>query len=89
LHLLVSLAPMCYSWAGDKALREFQEANISQQCFPILLDCAKQVFFPPNCIMPFEFDTPFTFFSPFALFINLICCRLSKLQQIRKQRALI
>ncbi|KAG6736597.1 hypothetical protein POTOM_060536 [Populus tomentosa] len=42
LHLLVSLAPMCYSWAGDKALREFQEANISQQCFPILLDCAKQ-----------------------------------------------
>ncbi|KAL3603201.1 hypothetical protein D5086_004060 [Populus alba] len=32
----------CSCWAGDKALREFQEANISQQCFPILLDCAKQ-----------------------------------------------
>ncbi|XVE94397.1 hypothetical protein REPUB_Repub02eG0005200 [Reevesia pubescens] len=28
------------SWTGDKALRELQEANISQQCFPILLDCA-------------------------------------------------
>ncbi|EEF52880.1 brca1 interacting protein helicase 1 brip1, putative [Ricinus communis] len=28
------------SWSGDKALRELQEANISQQCFPILLDCA-------------------------------------------------
>ncbi|KAJ6731192.1 DNA REPAIR DEAD HELICASE RAD3/XP-D SUBFAMILY MEMBER [Salix viminalis] len=32
----------CTCWAGDKALRELQEANISQQCFPILLDCAKQ-----------------------------------------------
>ncbi|KAJ6392425.1 hypothetical protein OIU77_026231 [Salix suchowensis] len=32
----------CSCWAGDKALRELQEANISQQCFPILLDCAKQ-----------------------------------------------
>lgn len=28
------------SWTGDKALRQLQEANISQQCFPILLDCA-------------------------------------------------
>ncbi|XP_037493665.1 Fanconi anemia group J protein homolog isoform X1 [Jatropha curcas] len=27
-------------WTGDKALKELQEANISQQCFPILLDCA-------------------------------------------------
>ncbi|KAM4130138.1 hypothetical protein ACJW30_01G078200 [Castanea mollissima] len=27
-------------WTGDKALRELQEANISQQCFPILLECA-------------------------------------------------
>uniref|UniRef100_A0A2C9TZF8 Helicase ATP-binding domain-containing protein n=1 Tax=Manihot esculenta TaxID=3983 RepID=A0A2C9TZF8_MANES len=27
-------------WSGDKALRELEEANISQQCFPILLDCA-------------------------------------------------
>ncbi|KAJ4702299.1 Fanconi anemia group J protein-like [Melia azedarach] len=27
-------------WTGDQALRELQEANISQQCFPILLDCA-------------------------------------------------
>ncbi|KAJ4828057.1 hypothetical protein Tsubulata_049121 [Turnera subulata] len=27
-------------WTGDKALRELQESNISQQCFPILLDCA-------------------------------------------------
>ncbi|XP_031254651.1 Fanconi anemia group J protein homolog [Pistacia vera] len=30
----------CSIWTGDKALRELQEANISQQCFPILLDCA-------------------------------------------------
>ncbi|KAJ7957983.1 Fanconi anemia group J protein-like protein [Quillaja saponaria] len=27
-------------WTGDNALRELQEANISQQCFPILLECA-------------------------------------------------
>ncbi|KAK0577247.1 hypothetical protein LWI29_030173 [Acer saccharum] len=27
-------------WTGDKALKELQEANISQQCFPILLECA-------------------------------------------------
>ncbi|KAL6995986.1 DNA helicase [Sarracenia purpurea var. burkii] len=27
-------------WSGDKALRELQEANITQQCFPILQDCA-------------------------------------------------
>ncbi|XP_024169418.1 Fanconi anemia group J protein homolog [Rosa chinensis] len=27
-------------WTGDKALRELQEANISQQCFPVLLECA-------------------------------------------------
>ncbi|XP_022769400.1 Fanconi anemia group J protein [Durio zibethinus] len=27
-------------WTGDKALRQLEEANISQQCFPILLDCA-------------------------------------------------
>ncbi|KAH9759617.1 Helicase ATP-binding domain-containing protein [Citrus sinensis] len=27
-------------WTGDKALRELQEANISRQCFPILLECA-------------------------------------------------
>ncbi|KAI8549287.1 hypothetical protein RHMOL_Rhmol06G0014000 [Rhododendron molle] len=27
-------------WSGDKALRELEEANISRQCFPILLDCA-------------------------------------------------
>ncbi|KAF2310235.1 hypothetical protein GH714_007353 [Hevea brasiliensis] len=27
-------------WTGDKALRELEDANISQQCFPILLDCA-------------------------------------------------
>ncbi|CAK9178304.1 unnamed protein product [Ilex paraguariensis] len=27
-------------WTGDKALRELQEANISQQCFPILQKCA-------------------------------------------------
>ncbi|XP_074286525.1 uncharacterized protein LOC141611789 isoform X1 [Silene latifolia] len=27
-------------WTGDKALRELQEANISQQCFPILQECA-------------------------------------------------
>ncbi|KAJ1392938.1 ATP-dependent helicase, C-terminal [Sesbania bispinosa] len=29
-----------YSWTGDKALRELEEANISKQCFPILLECA-------------------------------------------------
>ncbi|KAL5848005.1 hypothetical protein ACOSQ3_011529 [Xanthoceras sorbifolium] len=27
-------------WTGDKALKELQEANIWQQCFPILLECA-------------------------------------------------
>ncbi|CAN1127669.1 Fanconi anemia group J protein homolog [Linum perenne] len=27
-------------WSGDQALRELQEANISQQCFPALLQCA-------------------------------------------------
>ncbi|XP_052202294.1 uncharacterized protein LOC127808030 isoform X2 [Diospyros lotus] len=27
-------------WTGDKALRELHEANISQQCFPILQECA-------------------------------------------------
>ncbi|XP_057986732.1 uncharacterized protein LOC110654397 isoform X2 [Hevea brasiliensis] len=30
----------CSCWTGDKALRELEDANISQQCFPILLDCA-------------------------------------------------
>ncbi|XWS14360.1 hypothetical protein CRYUN_Cryun35bG0002700 [Craigia yunnanensis] len=28
------------SWTGDEASRQLQEANISQQCFPLLLDCA-------------------------------------------------
>ncbi|KAG2390597.1 Regulator of telomere elongation helicase 1-like protein [Vigna angularis] len=27
-------------WTGDNALRELEEANISKQCFPILLECA-------------------------------------------------
>ncbi|WCJ44724.1 hypothetical protein M5689_025378 [Euphorbia peplus] len=27
-------------WTGDEALKELQEANISQQCFPILTECA-------------------------------------------------
>ncbi|KAJ8772742.1 hypothetical protein K2173_027919 [Erythroxylum novogranatense] len=27
-------------WTGEKALKELQEANISPQCFPILLECA-------------------------------------------------
>ncbi|VVA92008.1 unnamed protein product [Arabis nemorensis] len=27
------------SWTGDKALRELEESNISQECFPILLEC--------------------------------------------------
>ncbi|KAF8026326.1 hypothetical protein BT93_F2958 [Corymbia citriodora subsp. variegata] len=27
-------------WTGDNAKRELQEAHISQQCFPILLECA-------------------------------------------------
>lgn len=35
---------ICHSWTGGKALRELQEANISQQCFPILLECATKVF---------------------------------------------
>ncbi|CAN0927431.1 Fanconi anemia group J protein homolog [Linum grandiflorum] len=30
------------SWSGDQALRELQEANITKQCFPILLECALQ-----------------------------------------------
>ncbi|RVX15979.1 Fanconi anemia group J protein-like [Vitis vinifera] len=30
------------SWTGDKALRELQEANISQQSFPILQECARK-----------------------------------------------
>ncbi|KAE8715589.1 hypothetical protein F3Y22_tig00110163pilonHSYRG00265 [Hibiscus syriacus] len=28
------------SWTGDKALRQLQEANISQKFFPVLLECA-------------------------------------------------
>ncbi|KAK2988222.1 hypothetical protein RJ640_020704, partial [Escallonia rubra] len=32
-------------WTGDKALRELQEANITQQCFPILQECATKVCF--------------------------------------------
>ncbi|XP_040948596.1 Fanconi anemia group J protein [Gossypium hirsutum] len=28
------------SWTGDKAVRQLQEANISQQFFPVLLECA-------------------------------------------------
>lgn len=32
-----------FSWTGDKALRELQEANISQQCFPTLQECATKV----------------------------------------------
>ncbi|KAE8736190.1 hypothetical protein F3Y22_tig00000132pilonHSYRG00134 [Hibiscus syriacus] len=31
------------SWTGDKALRQLQEANISQQFFPVLLECAIKV----------------------------------------------
>ncbi|OVA09158.1 ATP-dependent helicase [Macleaya cordata] len=31
---------MQYCWTGDKALRELQEVGISQQCFPILQECA-------------------------------------------------
>ncbi|XP_004499955.1 uncharacterized protein [Cicer arietinum] len=27
-------------WTGDKALQELEEANISKQCFPILIECA-------------------------------------------------
>ncbi|KAF7829472.1 regulator of telomere elongation helicase 1-like protein isoform X1 [Senna tora] len=27
-------------WTGEKALRELEEANISLQCFPILIECA-------------------------------------------------
>lgn len=32
-----------YSWTGDKALQELEEANILKQCFPILLECATKV----------------------------------------------
>lgn len=32
-----------YSWTGSNALSELQEANISLQCFPILLECATKV----------------------------------------------
>ncbi|KAK8580754.1 hypothetical protein V6N12_071007 [Hibiscus sabdariffa] len=31
------------SWTGDKALWQLQEANISQQFFPVLLECAIRV----------------------------------------------
>lgn len=31
------------SWTGDKARMELQEANISQQCFLILKECATKV----------------------------------------------
>ncbi|PPR81757.1 hypothetical protein GOBAR_AA38960 [Gossypium barbadense] len=31
------------SWTGDKAVRQLQEANISQQFFPVLLECATKV----------------------------------------------
>lgn len=42
LLLYISYVPFC-SWTGDKALKELQEANISQQCFPILQECAVKV----------------------------------------------
>lgn len=45
MALPLNLLPMysnC-SWSGDKALKELQEANISQQCFPILRECAVKV----------------------------------------------
>nr|DAD46536.1 TPA_asm: hypothetical protein HUJ06_016473 [Nelumbo nucifera] len=32
----------CSCWTGDKALVELQEAGISQQCFPILKQCANK-----------------------------------------------
>jgi len=32
-----------YSWTGDNALGELEEANISKQCFPVLLECATKV----------------------------------------------
>lgn len=42
LLLYISCVLFC-SWTGDKALKELQEANISQQCFPILQECAVKV----------------------------------------------
>lgn len=33
----------CCSWTGDMAVRELQEAQISKQCFPILLECVTKV----------------------------------------------
>jgi hypothetical protein len=31
------------SWTGDKAVKELQSAGITQQCFPILQECATKV----------------------------------------------
>ncbi|CAB4309336.1 unnamed protein product [Prunus armeniaca] len=42
-------------WTGDKALRELQEANVSQQYFPILLECATKAF---KAATDTELDTP-------------------------------
>jgi hypothetical protein len=40
---LLMEAIFMYSWTGDKALQELEEANISKQCFHILLECATKV----------------------------------------------
>ncbi|KAL9276260.1 hypothetical protein ACSQ67_026190 [Phaseolus vulgaris] len=32
-----------WCWTGDNALGELEEANISKQCFPILLECATKL----------------------------------------------
>lgn len=42
-HHLQDLHLLFCSWTGDKAVRELQEAQISQQCFPILLECVTKV----------------------------------------------
>ncbi|XP_031391340.1 Fanconi anemia group J protein isoform X2 [Punica granatum] len=42
-------------WTGDKAIKELQEAHISQQCFPILLECATKAI---KAATDLELETP-------------------------------
>ena len=66
------------SWTGDKALRELQEANISQQCFPILLECATKV----SWVSDFSFIYWVLIVFSFCWNLFVFCLRQSKLLQI-------
>lgn len=47
VDMSVPLCTACFlnSWTGEEALRELQEASISEQSFPILKQCVAGVIF--------------------------------------------